>query len=211
MWDEQDYFSMVSHSTYEMYIFPTIKGNYDLIIYICEELNNACGEIEDEPEKYKPVYRYIKVYNEITKKNETFAVESKNIYLTSQFPSPSKSVAFGVGLSRASVAKRESFVVSVRDKNGNIFDAASDNIHISGTIDQYIRCELKTWQYEDPNDENTPLIEYIWPVELDFVVPEQGLYRYRYQIMETFISAALAIKIMDSEPVYIAALKGGIP
>ena len=64
VWDNPEDYAMTDHSTYTMYIFPSLKGNYDMKIYVCEELDNECGSIEDEPEKYKPLLRWKEVCDE---------------------------------------------------------------------------------------------------------------------------------------------------
>jgi len=95
-------------------------------------------------------------------------------------------LAKGAGINYASVAKTEFFVIDLRDKFDNFFDAGNDVIHTTADSAQFIKCTLKTYSKVDPDDPESAVLEYEWPIILDYSAPELGFYRYKYQIMETF-------------------------
>jgi hypothetical protein len=180
VWDIEAEYQMIDDSVYMMNIYPELRGNYDVFVYICEKQDNECADLSE------------------------FTMISGcplQVYLTSMFPSPFTSSAEGA-ITEGNVRKTEYFTVYVRDLFGNMFDALTDEIHLDTGPDKFIRVEMIGEGLQDPSDPASPIIRIETEMKLNYMNAANGTFQYKYMFLQGLFNNYLHIKVMDSEPYF---------
>lgn len=187
-WDARADYAMIAHSQYLMTLYPRQRGFYRAKVYICVVPENTCD------------WENISEFT-------LHAGSPFQVYLTSKFPNPAQSFASGEALSFAAVQKDEFFFVQLKDYGGNDFDVLNDEIHLKVNLDQYIAVTMEHTATIWPSGD---VIQAETQVVLDNYDLEQGLFRYKFNMAWSYDSTLLHVKVLDTEPTYVAGKQQGL-
>mmetsp|Transcript_14756 Transcript_14756/g.22883 ORF Transcript_14756/g.22883 Transcript_14756/m.22883 type:complete len:889 (-) Transcript_14756:1047-3713(-) len=185
VWAPKEMFTVLddANSNYQNTLYPERRGNYNLNSYICEEFKITCSEIAD----------YV-----------LLDASPQSIYLTTKFPSPDETQAYGSGIFFATVSNTETFYVQVKDKYGNNFDAYNDVLHNKIGETEFVKAEVAIYLSDDT-------LERTVETAVSDYDAFNGLFAFQYKIDEPYEGEMrISVKILDSEAVYNTSMDAGI-